>query len=77
MLMADAPGRLPKPLRDLAQVVGGGVPRVWTVPWIDSLRLGESLTLTNVPRDARRLVDELSELLTPGAASTANRKELR
>ncbi|OJU46222.1 MAG: hypothetical protein BGN98_11875 [Microbacterium sp. 69-7] len=77
VLMADAPGRLPKPLRDLAQVVGGGVPRVWTVPWIESLRLGESLTLADLPRDARRLVDELAALLTPGASSTANRKELR
>ena len=67
VLMADAPGRLPKPLRDLAQVVGGGVPRVWTVPWIEALRLGESLTLADLPRDARRLVDELTALLTPGA----------
>lgn len=72
VLMADAPGRLPKPLRDLAQVVGGGVPRMWSVPWIESLRLGESLTLSNVPREVRRLVDELSALLTPGAFSTAN-----
>jgi len=77
VLMADAPGRLPKALRDLAQVVGGGVPRVWTVPWIEALRLGESLTLADLPRDGRRLVDELTALLTHGAASTANRKEHR
>ena len=77
VLMADAPGRLPRPLRDLAQVVGGGVPRVWTVPWVEALRLGESLTLADLPRDARRLVDELNALLTLGATSTANRKEHR
>ena len=72
VLMADAPGKLPKPLRDFAQVVSGGVPRMWTVPWIDRLRLGESLTLTDAPREVRRLVDELSVLLAPGAPRTGN-----
>lgn len=75
VLVADAPGRLPKPLRDLALVVSGGVPRVWMVPWIERLRLGESLTPADLPRDARRLVDELTALLTPGAAGAVNRKE--
>ena len=77
VLMADAPGRLPKALRDLAQVVGGGVPRVWNVPWIEPLRLGVPLTHATVPREVRQLVDELRTLVPPGAASTANRKEHR
>lgn len=72
VLMADAPGKLPKPLRDFAQVVSGGVPRMWTVPWIERLRLGESLTLPDAPREVRRLVDELSALLAPGASRTGN-----
>ncbi|MEO5536054.1 MAG: DUF6668 family protein [Pseudolysinimonas sp.] len=37
-LIPDMPGRLPKELRDLAQVVSGGVPRTWSLPWVDSWR---------------------------------------
>ncbi|GAA4288606.1 DUF6668 family protein [Georgenia daeguensis] len=40
VLMADAPGRLPRPLRDLARHVAGGVPRVWSVPWVEAWRSG-------------------------------------
>ena len=75
LLVADAPGRLPRPLRDLAQVVAGGVPRSWRLPWIESWRLGEQLP--DVPREARRFVDELHAVV-PGAhtGGTANRKEM-
>lgn len=72
VIVADAPGRLPKPLRDLAQVVGGGVPRTWTVPWIETWRLGEPPALPDAPREVRRLVDDLRVLLRPGATGTAN-----
>ncbi|MFI6575233.1 DUF6668 family protein [Nocardiopsis sp. NPDC050513] len=37
-LVADAPGKLPKPLRDYARLVGGGAPRVWNVSWIEQWR---------------------------------------
>ncbi|MGE3194631.1 MAG: DUF6668 family protein [Microbacteriaceae bacterium] len=37
-LVPDIPGRLPKELRDLIQVVSGGVPRTWTLPWVDAWR---------------------------------------
>lgn len=70
VVVADAPGRLPRPLRDLAQVVAGGVPRTWNVPWIESWRLGEAPSLPDAPREVRRLVDELSILLRPGATGT-------
>jgi hypothetical protein len=40
VLVADAPGKLPRPLRDLAQLVSGGFPRVWEIPWIEELRRG-------------------------------------
>lgn len=71
VIVADAPGRLPKPLRDLAQVVAGGVPRTWSVPWIEPWRLGERPSLPAAPREVRRLVDDLRVLLRPGAAGTA------
>ncbi|MFS0703232.1 DUF6668 family protein [Cellulomonas sp. 179-A 9B4 NHS] len=72
VLIADAPGRLPRPLREFAQVVAGGFARTWTLPWIEAWRLGEPPALTAAPREVRRLVDELSALLRPGADGTAN-----
>lgn len=42
--IADAPGRLPTPLRRLRTLVGATVPHVWHLPWIPewrSIRLGE------------------------------------
>lgn len=71
-VLADAPGRLPRPLRDLAQVVGGGVPRVWHLPWIEAWRLGEHLASSSLPRQVRRLLDDVAGLTTsstvPGAS---------
>lgn len=70
VLIADAPGRTPRPLRDLARLVGGGVPRTWNLPWNESWRLGEPPALTSAPRQVLRLVDELDAILRPGAAGT-------
>lgn len=75
VLVADAPGRIPKALRAFGQVVRGGAPREWSVPWIESWRLGESLALDAAPREVRRLVEELHALIEAGAggASTTGR----
>ncbi|MBO9553824.1 DUF6668 family protein [Cellulomonas sp.] len=70
VLVADAPGRLPKPLRELAQLVGGGFPRVWSVPWTESWRLGETPTLDSAPREVTRLARDLRSLADPGATGT-------
>src|SRR4029079_17379597 len=59
VLVADAPGRIPRPLRDLAKVVSGGYPRTWHVPWIESWRLGEIPSVETSPREVRRVVDDL------------------
>lgn len=77
VILADAPGRLPRPLRDYAQLVAGGVPRTWNLPWIETWRLGEPPTLATAPREVRRLVEELQALVRPGASGTVNRKETR
>lgn len=69
VIVADAPGRLPRSLREFAQLVGGGFPRTWSVPWIEAWRLGVPPDLSTAPREARRLVDELAALLEPGATS--------
>ena len=40
VVVADAPGRLPKPLRDLTDLVAGGAPRAWRVGWQEKWRQG-------------------------------------
>lgn len=68
-LSADAPGRLPRPLRDLAQLVGGGAPRVWRLPWIQPWRAGEPVS----PRPVARLLQAVTTLLpSPTNASPAH-----
>lgn len=76
VLVADAPGRLPRPLRDLAKVVGGGYPRTWQVPWIESWRLGEQAS-TDAAREVHRLVDQLSTLLPPPPGASPSAKTER
>lgn len=63
VVVADAPGKLPRPLRDLQQVVAGGVPRTWSLPWIETWRLGDDPRFITNPREVRRLIDHLRDLL--------------
>jgi hypothetical protein len=61
VLVADAPGRLPAPLRELAELVRGGMPRSWLVPYLPALRFGpdpESLAAPPI----RALAAELEKL---------------
>jgi hypothetical protein len=62
-LVADARGRLPRALRELAAIVGGGAPRTWTVPFVEAWRAGETPTRTNAPREVAELYVELRGLL--------------
>lgn len=61
ILVADAPGKLPKQLSDLATIVGGGVPHVWRLPWEEHLRLGETHVQPN--RHTQRGLAEINQLL--------------
>lgn len=61
VLIADAPGRLPKPIRQLIPVITSGGPRVWRVPWDANLRLvaaGDDVSM----RGSGRLVRHLRKL---------------
>ena len=62
VLMADAPGRLPKPLREMSALVAGGAPRVWNVAWVEAWRLGAELDAAQLPKSLRRLTQDLSVL---------------
>ena len=52
VLFADAPGRLPRALRQLADLVAGGVPAVWWLPWIEAWRIGEVPRQTTLRRSS-------------------------
>lgn len=77
VLIADAPGKLPAPLRDLAKVVGGGAPRVWDIPWIEEWRLGDPVA-TSAPRSTKKLAALLGSLAaaTPVTAGNTTTKEM-
>jgi hypothetical protein len=60
VLIADAPGRLP---RDLAELVAGGVPRVWQLPWVEGWRQGQAASRHRGPRALRALLSDLEDLL--------------
>ncbi len=62
VLIADAPGRLPKALRDFAQLVAGGAPAVWRVPWVEAWRTGEPVCAEQAPRTIARMLTDLRNL---------------
>lgn len=68
--VADAPGKPPKPLADLLTLVAGGFPHVWTVPWIESLRLGEVPAYPRLPKPVLRMRTDLAQLLTGGTVGS-------
>jgi hypothetical protein len=61
--VADAPGRLPKPLRDFSQIVAGGAPHAWHIPWVEPWRLGQPITLADAPSQVRSTVDAIRSVL--------------
>jgi hypothetical protein len=59
VVMADAPGRLPKEIRDFSQVVGGGVPHIWHFPWVDGWRYGHDVAPDQLPKEARTILEQV------------------
>jgi hypothetical protein len=70
-VLADAPGKTPKPLRDFAAIVGGGAPRFWTLPWVEAWRLGDSATLPPA-REYQRFISDLAALATDTTPGITN-----
>ncbi|WP_146099566.1 DUF6668 family protein [Kineococcus xinjiangensis] len=68
-VVADAPGKPPRPLRQFAALVAGGVPRLWHLPWVDAWRIGEQPVLAAAPGEFRRLAADLRSLVPPTAAA--------
>ncbi|RNL51834.1 DUF6668 family protein [Arthrobacter oryzae] len=70
-VLADAPGKTPKALRDFAVIVGGGAPRHWTLPWVEAWRHGDSTTPPPA-REFQRFVNDLAVLATHTTPSTTH-----
>lgn len=59
VVVAAAPGKVPKNLRARTRIVAGGVPRTWMVPWIESLHIaGET---GDLPRGCSSVLTNLGE----------------
>ncbi|MGO3649998.1 DUF6668 family protein [Agrococcus casei] len=71
VLIADAPGRLPRALREFAHVVSGGVPRVWHLPWHDAWRFADPSTDLAPPSRAKRLLKNLHSITNSGQTPRA------
>lgn len=67
VVLADTPGRLPKEIRDFAHVVGGGVPHLWHMPWIEAWRFGHELPPDDLPSLARTVLDQIRTAATTAA----------
>lgn len=63
LLVADAPGKLPRALKDFSQVVAGGVPRCWRLPWVEDWRMGEEVTAHSAPKAVQAVLAELQDVL--------------
>lgn len=63
VLIADAPGRMPRPLKDLVKITTGGVPRTWHIPWIEGWRLGDPENAASCPKVVRSLVSDINSIL--------------
>ncbi|GGT60744.1 hypothetical protein GCM10010177_16390 [Actinomadura citrea] len=61
-VVADAPGKRPKPLADLLRLIGGGVPHLWDLPWVEAFRLGEPPDRVRLPPAYSRLVRDMGGL---------------
>ena len=76
VLIADAPGRLPHALRQLADLIAGGVPAVWSLPWVEAWRVGDPPGPANAPKVLGRLLEDLRAMTEAAASVNANRKDL-
>lgn len=61
--VADAPGRLPKALRDSLRFIAGGVPRLWRVPWVEGWWMTERSHGSPTIKETAKLAADLTRLV--------------
>lgn len=62
VIIADAPGRQPKVLKEMQRLVEGGAPKVWRIPFLEAVRIGAPLTYAELPSELnsfRRTIESL------------------
>ena len=59
VIVADAPGPLPRGLKLGVRLVRGGFRDLWAVPWVPAWRVGQSVPLDDLPAAVRRLANDL------------------
>jgi hypothetical protein len=64
VVVAAAPGRTPRELRGRTRVLAGGVPRTWTVPWVEDLRLQGSVDDDRLAKEAKEVLISIDEAVT-------------
>lgn len=71
VLLADAPGKLSRPLRDFTALIAGGAPATWNVGWVEAWRT-DPVDPSTAPSSLTRMVADLHRLATehPAAATT-------
>ncbi|NDU77910.1 hypothetical protein GWI34_35660, partial [Actinomadura sp. DSM 109109] len=62
-VVADAPGKRPKPLADLLRLIAGGLPQVWDLPWVEAFRLGDPPATVRLPSAYTRLVRDMGSVV--------------
>ena len=63
VLIADRPGRLPKPLEEFVHHLESATGRMWRLPWVDAWAAGEVPSAANSPKEAHALRVGLSAAL--------------
>lgn len=64
VLVADAPGALPRQLREEAKHLSGAVPRTWQMPFIPALRVVPAPGQSAAPSAARSVLRSITKHLT-------------
>ncbi|MEJ5913773.1 DUF6668 family protein [Pseudokineococcus sp. 1T1Z-3] len=77
VVVADAPGKTPKPLRDLTRLVAGGAPRTWHLPWLEAARFAPADGTTAPPTAVRTLLRAVSRLSAPTTDTGATAPDTR
>lgn len=66
VILADAPGRLPKVLQDQVRLVTGAVPRTWHLPWVEEWRRSLAPDVTVLPGAVRGVLEKIQLHLAAG-----------
>lgn len=77
VVVADVPGRLPRQLEELLQLVSGGfiqtragapTGKVWRAGWVEEWRRGEPVTPQNTPDSYRTILRDLAQMTEMSSA---------